>query len=386
MYQSNKEFFRYYYTYLITGVAVLLIGAILPDLIETRNINYSVAGAFLSFFSLGHFLANFCVPYLSTKLSPKASIVLLSFMLPLGYFLIMLVPDVNILYFAFLVAGIGRGAINYVNNNVITNLAPGRSEPLNILHAFYAVGAFIAPFLASIGLGLGFTWQQLLLVTIILSCSSVVIYAQASPASLPITKAKSPGTTPATANGFPKNVSFYILSFLLFCYLGLENSINGWFITYFQSTNLMTPAYATNLVSILWVIMIVGRLVCAALAKYVPKQLLILINCSGCALFLLLLCSTQNLTLITIAMVLLGFFLAGIYPTTMANAGFLIKGSPKAMTLILTIGSLGGVILPQLVGSLADKIGMTGAISILVVDAVLMLLLALVNQFRKTNQ
>ena len=41
------------------------------------------------------------------------------------------------------------------------------------------------------------------------------------------------------AKPFYKNSIFYIMGFLLFLYLGLENCVNGWFVTYFKSMDIM---------------------------------------------------------------------------------------------------------------------------------------------------
>ena len=39
--------------------------------------------------------------------------------------------------------------------------------------------------------------------------------------------------------------------------------------------------------------------------------------------------------------------------------------------------------MPQIIGVLADKIGMSGAIGILAIDVVIMLILAIINNVRK---
>ena len=65
---------------------------------------------------------------------------------------------------------------------------------------------------------------------------------------------------------FYKNPVFYIMGFLLFLYLGLENCVNGWFVTYFKSMGIMSSAYATNLVSVTWIMVMLGRLLTAKLS------------------------------------------------------------------------------------------------------------------------
>ena len=49
------------------------------------------------------------------------------------------------------------------------------------------------------------------------------------------------------------------------------------------------------------------------------------------------------------------------------------------MSLFLAIAALGGIVTPQIVGFLADRIGMTAAILVLAFNAVGMIVMAAVN-------
>ena len=159
------------------------------------------------------------------------------------------------------------------------------------------------------------------------------------------------------AQPFYKSPVFYVCGLLLFLYLGLENCVNGWFVTYFKSMNIMSSAYATNLVSVTWVMVMLGRLLTAKLSSKVDKNKLILAYCVATTIF----------------------FFAGIYPTTVSSVGSIIKGSTAGMSLFLAIAALGGIVTPQIVGFLADRIGMTAAILVLAFNAVGMLVMAAVN-------
>ena len=48
-----RLFFPCYFSFFVNGAMVLLVGAILPYIIEEAGINYSVAGGFLSAFAIG---------------------------------------------------------------------------------------------------------------------------------------------------------------------------------------------------------------------------------------------------------------------------------------------------------------------------------------------
>ena len=106
---------------------------------------------------------------------------------------------------------------------------------------------------------------------------------------------------------------------------------------------------------------------------------MILILALGSAACFILLISTKSLPVVTAALLGFGFFLSGIYPTSIANAGPLIQGSTLGMSLLTAISAMGGIVTPQIVGAAADHMGIVGAVSILAVNAVFVIVLAAIN-------
>ena len=124
-----------------------------------------------------------------------------------------------------------------------------------------------------------------------------------------------------------------------------------------------------------------GRLLTAKLSSKVDKNKLIFSYCIATTVFFIMLTATHSLPVITAAIAGLGFFFAGIYPTTVSSVGVILKGSTTGMSLFLAIAALGGIVTPQVVGVLADKIGITAAILVLAVNAVGMLVMSGLNLF-----
>jgi len=374
MAQKIKKILPCYYAFFANGMMVLVIGAILPYLIVEERIGYTVAGGLLSAMAIGNLLASFVTPPLLAKFGKRISIIMLSSLIPIFLMVITLVPSVPIMYLSFLFVGIGGGAVSIVNNIVVVENNASASE-INLLHTMFAIGAFLAPFLTVLYISVGLNWKYIIYTIIILLTFSTFLYRK-----LP----NQPKETVVVMNNdkekrFFKNFDFYILSFILFFYLGVENCVNGWFVTYFKSSGIMSDSYATNLVSITWFLILVGRLSNSYISRKISKQSLILINCLSATIFFLLLISIENLVIITIAVAGLGFFFAGIYPTCIANAGELIKGSTTGMSILLAIAALGGIVTPQIVGVLADKIGIASSIGFLIISILLMCIFAMIN-------
>lgn len=359
--------FPCYFSFFVNGAMVLLVGAILPYIIEEAGINYSVAGGFLSAFAIGNLLASFVNPPMASRIGRKATIVIFS---------------------AFILIGIGRGSVSIINNAVVNDNSNGRPAALNLLHMTFAAGAFIAPFITSLYTSFGLGWRAAAYTIIIGSTLSVILYVwMRIDYNWPLESKKAKeNSSDSKAKPFYKNSIFYIMGFLLFLYLGLENCVNGWFVTYFKSMDIMSSTYATNLVSVTWIMVMLGRLLTAKISSKVDKNKLISGYCVATTVFFILLTATHNLAVITVAIAGLGFFFAGIYPTTVSSVGNIIKGSTTGMSLFLAIAALGGIVTPQIVGFLADRIGMTAAILVLAFNAAGMLIMSGTNVLMRRKE
>lgn len=139
--------FPCYFSFFVNGAMVLLVGAILPYIIEEAGINYSVAGGFLSAFAIGNLLASFVNPPMASRIGRKATIVIFSAFIPVMLLVITFLPPVPVIYAAFILIGIGRGSVSIINNAVVNDNSNGRPAALNLLHMTFAAGAFIAPLL-----------------------------------------------------------------------------------------------------------------------------------------------------------------------------------------------------------------------------------------------
>ena len=86
--------FPCYFSFFVNGAMVLLVGAILPYIIEEAGINYSVAGGFLSAFAIGNLLASFVNPPMASRIGRKATIVVFSAFIPVMLLVITFLPPV----------------------------------------------------------------------------------------------------------------------------------------------------------------------------------------------------------------------------------------------------------------------------------------------------
>lgn len=377
---KNKTLIPIYGAFLVSGIMALLVGSILPYIMEEKGINYSEGGSILSAFAIGNFLASFINPWLCEKIGRKWTVICLTVMIPISFCILCTLPPLEVMYVLLLLIGIGRGSCSVFSNSMVNDICPGKPSAISLLHTTFAVGAFLAPFLTTICIGLGFNWRVIVYLLIALWLIADIGYISISKSVIQPVKKNKQGKTDYS---FLKNADFYIMGFILFFYLGVENCVNGWFITYFQDSGIMSDAYATNLVSIVWVMVMAGRLINAKISSKIKISNLVMLYCISTAVFFFLLIATRNLAVITVAIVGLGFFLAGIYPTCIGSMGKALQGSTAGMAYLLAMAALGGIITPKIVGIVADYAGMNAAIGVLIVNVAGMLVLAFFNKMRE---
>ena len=382
----NSIFIRCCYGYAVSGMAVLVIGAILPSIIKEAGISFLAAGGLLSVMAIGNLSSSFIFPVMVPIMGKKRAITLVTLFVPSSLMVLSLLPPLPVMYAVMLLYGFTRGCITILNNAAVNDIyGDSATGKLNILHCTFAIGAFLAPLLTAMMMKLGFGWRVTLYMIVVLTIISAISYGTMNynlinQAQKEIEERKSRTKSSAAGNkGFLRSFAFYCIAFILFFYLGVENCINGWFVTYLQNTGVMSAEFATTLVSLTWLVIMGGRLLCAAMSKKVHRSTILLINSIGSAVCFFILIKVNSLPLVTASLLGLGFFLSGIYPTCIANAGPLIQGSTLGMSLLTAISAMGGIITPQLVGGVADRVGIVAAISILVFNVIFVIVLSAVN-------
>lgn len=381
-----RLFYPSYFSFFVNGIVALLIGSILPFIINETGISYATAGTLLSVFAIGNFLASFTYPALAKLIGRKATCIFISSLLPVSLVFISLLPPVSVMTVLFTVVGICRGTSSIINNAYMNEKGDGSASSLNLLHATFAVGAFLAPTLISVLLKVNLTWHQVIYFICAVTLISVFFnsqmdFSKKAEKTLDDGNDSSPAKTIKNTKKFWREPIFYVTGFVMFFYIGFENCVNGWFVTYFKNSGVMSETYANELVSFTWFAILAGRVINSFVSARIKEKWLILINCLAATAFFLLMISTMNLVLLTICIIGLGFFMAGIYPNGVSNASPAIKDSDLGTSLFLSISAFGGIITPQIFGIIAEKAGLNAAIGMLILNVSLMILLAVINIF-----
>ena len=368
MFKKRKEFLHCYGAFAINGALALSIGSLLPFISETYGIAYAFTGLLLSLHSVGNLCSSFLSGVLPLFIGRRKSVLLFSSFTTIAYLIILLTDWIILLPVAFLMTGFSRGATSNFGNGYINEIAPSQPAPMNILHSSFAVGALLFPIvtilLTSTGVG---NWKWACVIMIILGILQFLIYT-----SIPIEndRIKAKGKK-STDLGFLKEKRFVLTCLTLFAYLCCEQGVLGWLITYFKDSGLLSSAYAQLMASILWIMILCGRLTTAYVSKKVDYRKMLRYMGIGFFVFFMITLLSRDVVMITIGVMGFGFSMAGIYPTTVSGAGDIIRKYPLAWSVMLTTASMGSIIMPSVMGMVASKFGILAGMSTLVVSITL---------------
>ena len=384
---KKKQFILSYAVFLTNGMLALSIGSLLPFIRDARGLDYAFCGLIVSLHSVGNLVSSFVAGALPMVIGRKKSIMLFEIFFPLAFLIILFGKSNFLLAFAFFATGLARGASSNYCNTKINSIATGMAWALNGLHAMFAVGAFVFPLiLMLITRESSMMWVYacgFLVVLGLITCTMYMMIPEdddkPQKESQTAEKTKAAAAKRADAFGFFREPLFYICTGTLFFYLCAEQGVIGWMITYFKDTGLLQPDLAQVTASILWVMILCGRLLTAYLSTRINKENLLPVMGFGIVAFFIVLIASRSTGLIVFGIMGFGFSMSGIYATTVSFAGNLIKKYSLAWSFILTTASLGSIIMPSIVGIIAENVsialGMASIAVVLVIDMVFIFVL-----------
>jgi FHS family Na+ dependent glucose MFS transporter 1 len=272
-------------------------------------------------------------------------------------FLVPHVPWYGLLMGLFIVKGIAAGLVNIGANTLLMWTHGGKAGPYIIaLHFFYGLGAFLSPFLLGLLIAGGGTYMHAyhLLALVDGTIGLIVLAALRSPVPLP---KQSSDADPGTA---VRRLAPIVIcaAFFLFFYVGAELTFGGWIYTYAVTLHLADAVRAAYLTSVFWLIFTIGRLISIPVALHYSPQQIIPVALAGCAVFLgLLIVAPASQAVLWIAAAGAGFCMAPIWPTGYTLAGQSVHLTARVSSLILLGDSVGGMVLPGLMGFLMERTG-----------------------------
>ena len=363
---KRNQTIAFYISFIALGLAFSSLGPTLPSLASNTGSTLGQISILFTVQALGLLLGNFlsgrrfdrapAFPFLAMVVVVTAAMLAL----------IPLMPSLWLLAALMLVMGLAAGSIDVGGNTLLMWIHGDQAGPrINTLHFFFGVGALLAPIFVAQAIGLtgGVTWAYWLLALLVLPAMVLFLRLPSPIAPARIAQARS-----EPIPWLP--VGLMILSFLLF--VGAETSFGGWIYTYAVALDLATVTTAGYLTSVFWGALTLGRLITIPLASRVrPRYLLLADVVGGVASLLLLLLLPSASWAVWVAAVGFGLSMANVYPTLVLLGGRHLHLTAGIASLFMVGGSLGGMIIPWLIGQRFEAVGPQTTMVILLIAVLL---------------
>ena len=360
-----------------------MLGSILPEMKSDYALSYQVGGALLSVQSVGYVLAGLLAGYLPFVLGIKISFILIQLSVTLGFVMLLVSGNPVWLLAAMFLIGIGKGGITNYNNLLMNIYSEGNAGPLNILHACFAAGAVIAPLIAMVVTG----WRPAVIIGCVCCAASLAFLLPAGFSDKDLETSDAPDISASAENsgkkkvdyGFVKEKLFWVTVIICFFYQAVEASFMGWMTSFLIDTGVMAESLAQFTTSVLWMALMAGRLLCSAAATKVSPRSMILALTLITTGFMVILLQTKSPAGLIIATAGIGLGMSGMFGTSVSNAGDIFSKYPVCMGFFVFMTSMGAIVAPAIIGSVANTQGMHIGMSTLLIFAACMVVAAIVN-------
>ena len=324
----------------IFGIVLFLMGTLLP----TLHVSYAQAGKLGSIPLIGILIATVVVgPILD--IHGAKQILILALILIAGS--LALIPSLHAFWqleLCCLAYGFGGGILNTATNVLIADLhAKSRASALKLLGFFFSAGAVLAPLLMStVGgwLSVSFVLQVLAGITAAVLCPVTLFrFSPALQAGVHLRNVLSVLNQPAV----------WLFGLLLFFESGSENCMFVWSSKVASDVLHTTPARGNLALVGLGAALGIGRLSAVCWLRWLGNLGTIWLSASLVIAGTLVALAARGLTVMVIAIIIIGLGISAIFPTIMGLAGDRFSAETGTVFgAIIALAMFGGVAGPSL--------------------------------------
>jgi MFS transporter, FHS family, Na+ dependent glucose transporter 1 len=347
-------FATYGICFIALGLGMSALGPMLPYLANQVDVTFAQISFLFTSSSLGYLLGSAGGGRLFDRFKGHQLMLIALLTMALTISLIPVSPYFVLLLAIMFIFGISQGMIDVGGNVNLLWVFQGRVGPyMNALHFCFGVGAFLSPIILHNVMrwcGGQITWPFWTLA--LLSLPGILgLWSLSSP--------NNPEKDEIEQNPNSINVRLVVLMVLLFfIYVGVEGGFGGWIFTYATESNIASETGASYMNSIFWGALTLGRLLSVPLARRIaPSRLLVGNFLLGIFFLGLILLFPFNPMMVWIVSAGLGLALSSVFPTLMALGESRMKISGKVTGYFFFGSSLGGMLIPMVLGQIFEYIG-----------------------------
>lgn len=381
MNQKHITTAAYYLAFILLGLSMAAEGPTLLKLAEHTSSTLDQISLIFFFGSLGYLVGSYISGLIYDLVSGHQFMTGVLILLGALIALVPIATSLSTLLVIVLILGLAKGALDVGCNTLLLWVHNETVGPfMNGLHAFFGVGAFIAPLIvAQVISATGDIHWVYWSIAIAAFPIAAWIWSLPSPASRAVPSHHENAPFPVLP------VFIMVLCFML--YVGAEVGYGAWVYTYAFTRKLGTEVTAAYLTSAFWGFFTLARLFGVWASTRAKPMTILSLDFAGSLVSIALILLFRDSTIILwIGSILFGISLASIFPTflTLAEERMHVTGTITGWFLV---GSgLGGMIVPWLIGQAFVRIGASAMMGIIFANIILNVLMLFIFTKVSTKQ
>jgi fucose permease len=342
-------------------------GALIPYLEEYYNLTYTVVSLLFLSPLVGYTASALLNNWIHLRWGQRGVAIIAPTCHLTAYIITSVHPPYPVLVVIFMLAGMGNGLEDAAWNAWIGNMA-NPNEVLGFLHAFYGLGATLAPIVATTMIAkAGLEWYKFYYVMIgfaaLTLVTSVPAFWSASGAQF---RARNSRSTDSSDNRMKEALTrmpfarvTWLCAIFLLGYVGIEVALGGWIVTFMlrvrDGSNFASGMTATGF----WMGLTVGRIVLGFVTPRIGEKLAIAIYLPITMALELIFWLVPQFYVSAVAIAFQGFFLGPLFPAVIVAATKLLPRHlhVSAIGFAAAVGGSGAAVLPFAVGAIAQTKG-----------------------------
>lgn len=364
-----------------------ILGPIIPDIIESFSLSLSLAG-FLPFsFFVAYGVMSLPSGLLVEKYGEKPILLIAFGLAALGALVFAFNPQFSFALISLFVIGVGMAMLQVVINPLLRVAGGEEHFAFNSVIGQLAFGAasFLSPWLYSYlvqNLHTGneafhfqllerwvpadLSWVSVYFLFALMAVLMLILISQVKFPKVELKEDEKVDLGKSLSSLLvQKKVWLFFLG--VFCYVGSEQGIANWVSKFLQDYHGVDPATTgAQVISYFWGLLTVGCLLGLVLLKLMDSRTVLIIFTLGTIASLVMGLSAEG-TLVLVAFALSGFFLSVMWSIIISLALNSVAFAHGTFAGLLCSGIVGGAVVPLVIGSLADSLGLRIAMFFLLI-------------------
>lgn len=348
------------WSYLLIGLAHVVVGSLMPSLLEYYGRDYG-DGGLLIFAQFSGFLAGVLIsPLLIARLGKLNGLLIATGMLCAAEFVYALLPPWEWMYLVGGVAGFGFGMIEAVIGTIIiASFTERTAVAMSRLEVFFGLGALLMPLAAGVFIRLE-NWRYTFLLVSVLAFVLLFAWGKGRFGEFKETLQARSEKTAEKGNWLKpyqgtRGLLLVVFLVFFFVYVGTEMSfVNFLPSLLIEKLGIDKPTAAFS-VTLFWVAMTFGRIFAGVVAERISYSRYVAWGCLISFIVISLFAMSGGLALLFTLIVLFGLFMSGLFSIALVFANKLLPGTEETTpSLLIASGGVGGALLPLLMGESMD--------------------------------